>query len=136
MVSDNEGKSSKGAQFQTDVFSSKQDQSPTGKTPQQIDIVNSASVVSNGTISRADPHVKGENDEGRQRSPYMNRAKSQEISKRVECQAGSLSVQNQDIKLRVEPPNTKIVEEYNNKQRFYDSKSKNIPPWYNRTGPG
>lgn len=66
----------------------------------------------------------------------MNRAKSQEINKRPDGANVTLSEEgNRDVKLGMYPV-TKVSHEYNNKHRYYDSKSKNIPPWYNRTGPG
>jgi len=47
----------------------------------------------------------------------------------------AVSVDQNDIRLG-ECPQTKVSLTHNNKQKSYDSKSKNVPAWYNRIGPG
>ena len=67
----------------------------------------------------------------------MNRANSQEITKRGGGEVADSSPlrDNCDIKLGQCPPSN-IGNFNNNKQQFYQHNSKNIPSWYNRTAPG
>lgn len=138
MVSDTADKSSKNAgHYLTEAFSSKNEQTPNGYAG-PIQIVNSGSVVSNGTVvvgKGADAGAKAANGDQDKSAP-MNRAKSQEITKSGAGEvADPLADDQQEVKLGQCPP-SKIVKFDNNKQEFYDSKSKNVPKWYNRTAPG
>lgn len=74
----------------------------------------------------------------------MSRAKSQELKKRQrqDTAAVTASLERKDrrgddyVRLGLCPPQN--IDLYNTcrKQQSYDSRSKNVPTWYNRTGPG
>lgn len=69
----------------------------------------------------------------------MNRAKSQEINKRERADANNTLApysEDQNNFRMGQWPQDKVSSYHNNKQKFYDSKSKNVPGWYNRIGPG
>lgn len=97
----------------TDVFSSKGvDTTPTAGKGGYIDIGQSASVVSDGTMARPHPDAKGQGGD-RSVSPNMHRAKSQEISKRDKSvpkngkkifklnDSDGIGSMNNDIKLKI-----------------------------------
>ena len=144
MVSDTADRSSKNAGHYlnpehslNEAFSSKNEQTPNGHAG-PIQIVHSGSVVSNGAIvvgKGADAAEKAANGDPDKSAP-MNRAKSQEITKSGAGEvADPLAEDKQAVKLG-QCPSTKIANFENNKQQFYDSRSKNVPKWYNRTAPG
>lgn len=118
MVSDTAAMSSSknAGHLLTDVFSSKIEQTPIQEmTGGQI--INSASVVSNGTtIGQVESGVKVVN-EGGQVTPFMNRAKSQELKKRDKGERVSTapySEDQNDIRLG-QCPQSKVSSYHNNK---------------------